>query len=75
MPIRESPRDSSLSLGEGLTAEGMNKCVWVRPGLVAQIEFLGWTESDRLRHAKLVGLREEKNPRNVVKEQVTKFQT
>src|SRR5205823_3102712 len=54
--------------GEGLTAEGMKKCVWLRPALVAQIEFLEWTESDHLRHSKFVGLRDDKNPRSVVKE-------
>jgi ATP-dependent DNA ligase len=34
---------------------------------VAQIEFLEWT-ADRLRHSKFVGLREDKDPRSVVKE-------
>ena len=53
--------------GEGLTAEDMKKCVWLRPGLVAQIEFLEWTESDHLGHSKFVGLREDKDPKSVVK--------
>ena len=57
-----------MKRGDGLTAEDMKKCVWVRPELVAQIEFLEWTESDRLRHSKFVRLREDKDPRNVVKE-------
>jgi ATP-dependent DNA ligase len=43
--------------------------VCLRPEAVAQIEFLEWTEADRLRHSKFVGLREEKKPRSVVKEQ------
>jgi bifunctional non-homologous end joining protein LigD len=51
-----------------LTAEEMKKCVWVRPTLVAQIEFLEWTEADHLRHSKFVGLREDKDARDVVKE-------
>jgi ATP-dependent DNA ligase len=34
---------------------------------VAQIEFLEWT-ADRLRHSKFVGLREDKDPRSIVKE-------
>jgi len=46
----------------------MKKCVWVRLELVAQIEFLEWTESDHLRHSKFVGLREDKDPKTVVKE-------
>ena len=51
-----------------MTAEKMKECVWLRPQAVAQIEFLEWTEGDRLRHSKFVGLREDKNPKSVVKE-------
>jgi ATP-dependent DNA ligase len=51
-----------------MTAEKMKECVWVRPELVAQIDFLEWTEADHLRHSKFVGLREDKDPRQVVKE-------
>jgi bifunctional non-homologous end joining protein LigD len=46
----------------------MKKCVRLRPEAVAQIEFLEWTEADRLRHSKFVGLREDKDPKEVVKE-------
>ena len=56
--------------GEGLAAADMEKCVWVRPEIVARIEFREWTESDHLRHAKFAGLREDKNPRSVIKEEV-----
>jgi ATP-dependent DNA ligase len=31
----------------------MEKCVWVRPELVARIEFLEWTDGHHLRHANL----------------------
>jgi bifunctional non-homologous end joining protein LigD len=51
----------------------MKKCVWVRPELVAQIEFLEWTESDHLRHSKFVGLREDKDARAVIKEHGGEF--
>jgi len=54
--------------GTGLTAKDMKKCTWVCPELVTGIEYLEWTEGDHLRHAKFCGLREDKNPRNVVKE-------
>jgi len=47
----------------------MKKCFWVRPKLVAQIEFLEWTESDHLRHSKFVGLREDKDASPVRKEE------
>ena len=46
----------------------MKKCVWVGPKLIAVIEFLEWTEGDRLRHSKFVTLRDDKNPREVAKE-------
>jgi DNA ligase D-like protein (predicted ligase) len=67
-PFVNLPERHRSRWGEGLTAEDMKKCVWLRPELVAQIEFLEWTESDHLRHSKFVGLREDKNPRDVVKE-------
>lgn len=36
--------------GEGLTAAKMKECVWLKPLLVAQIEFLEWTGDNHLRH-------------------------
>jgi bifunctional non-homologous end joining protein LigD len=45
----------------------MKQCRWLKPTLVAEIEFTEWTADDRLRHAAFVGLR-DKNPRKVVKE-------
>jgi bifunctional non-homologous end joining protein LigD len=63
MPETRRPR-----FGEELNAEKMKKAVWLRPEAVAQIEFLEWTDGDRLRHAKFVGLRDDKDARGVVKE-------
>ena len=54
--------------GTGLTAEDMPKCVWVRPELVAQIEYLEWTEGDHLRHSKFAGLRIDKDAQHITKE-------
>jgi len=68
-PFVNLPEKNRSRWGEGLTAADMNKCVWLRPNLVAQIEFLEWTEGDHLRHAKFAGLREDKDPSNVIKEQ------
>jgi DNA ligase D-like protein (predicted ligase) len=67
-PFVNLPETRPSRWGEGLTAEGMKKCVWVRPELVAQIEFLEWTESNHLRHSKFVGLRDDKDARSVIKE-------
>jgi DNA ligase D-like protein (predicted ligase) len=67
-PFTNLPETHKGRWGEGLTAEDMKKCVWVRPALVAQIEFLEWTESNHLRHSKFGGLREDKDAGTVVKE-------
>ena len=69
-PFANLPEAHKGRWGEGLTAADMEKCAWVRPQLVARIEFLEWTGGDHLRHAKFAGLREDKNARSVVKEHV-----
>jgi bifunctional non-homologous end joining protein LigD len=41
---------------------------WVEPELVAEVEYRGWTSDRQLRHASYKGLREDKDPREVVNE-------
>lgn len=41
---------------------------WVRPELVAEVEFTSWTEDGRLRHPSYVALRQDKPPEEVVRE-------
>jgi bifunctional non-homologous end joining protein LigD len=41
---------------------------WVRPEIVVQVAFLEWTVHGKLRHARLVGVRADKDAREVVKE-------
>jgi bifunctional non-homologous end joining protein LigD len=41
---------------------------WVEPALVAQIGFTEWTGDGRLRHPRFMGLRRDKDPRDVVRE-------
>jgi bifunctional non-homologous end joining protein LigD len=41
---------------------------WVAPELVAEIAFSEWTNDGRLRHPSFQGLREDKAPRDVVRE-------
>jgi bifunctional non-homologous end joining protein LigD len=67
-PFSNLPERHRSRWGEGLTADDMKKCIWLRPELAAQIEFLEWTDSDHLRHSKFVGLREDKDAREVIKE-------
>ncbi len=48
-------------------AEG-RRLTWVAPHLVAQVRFLEWTSDGRLRQPVFLGLREDKDPRLVVRE-------
>jgi len=41
---------------------------WVRPEIVVQVAFTEWTVHGKLRHPRLVGIREDKAPREVVRE-------
>jgi ATP-dependent DNA ligase len=50
-----------------LTREEMKNCVWVKPELIVQIEFGEWTPDGHLRHSKFIGLRDDKDPREVVR--------
>ena len=48
-----------------LTKEEMKNCRWLRPELVAQIEFTEWTPDGHLRHSTFVGLRVQTHKRYV----------
>ena len=50
---------------EGLVHEGVH---WVRPELVAQVGFGEWTPDGKLRHPRYLGLRDDKRPKQVVRE-------
>ena len=67
-PFVNLPQRDKGRRGEGLTADKMTECRWLKPELVAQIEFAEWTEGDHLRHSKFVALRDDKDPRNVTRE-------
>jgi bifunctional non-homologous end joining protein LigD len=41
---------------------------WVRPQIVVQVGFIQWTKHNKLRHPRLLGVRHDKDPREVVRE-------
>ncbi|APE07992.1 ATP-dependent DNA ligase [Rhodococcus pyridinivorans] len=45
--------------------------VWLRPELVGEVRFGGWTEGDRVRHASWRGLRDDVDASSVVREEET----
>jgi bifunctional non-homologous end joining protein LigD len=51
-----------------VTKEEMKNCRWLRPEIVAQIEYGEWTADNHLRHPQFAGLREDKDPQEVVRE-------
>jgi len=54
--------------GEGLTAEKMKECRWLKPVLVGQFEFVEWTPDGHLRHSRFMGLHEDKKSWEVARE-------
>jgi DNA ligase D-like protein (predicted ligase) len=67
-PFANLPEARSGRWGQGLTKAKMAECRWLKPVLVAQIEFLEWTSDNHLRHSRFVGLREDKPAKNVRRE-------
>jgi ATP-dependent DNA ligase len=41
---------------------------WTRPEIVVQVAFIEWTVHGKLRHPRLLGVRYDKNPRDIVRE-------
>ncbi len=59
--------DKSPSFAE-LPREARQGAVWVKPELVADVAFAGWTNDNLVRQASFKGLREDKPPGEVVRE-------
>jgi bifunctional non-homologous end joining protein LigD len=51
-----------------LNALQKRDALWVKPELVAEVEFRGWTADLHVRHAAFKGLREDKEPGEIVRE-------
>ena len=54
--------------GQGLTAEKMRECRWLKPVLVGRFQYLEQTPDHHLRHARFVALRDDRNPGDVPQE-------
>ncbi len=70
MTVAHSPFSRTLTTEEGRNA------VYVRPELVAEVEFRAWTADGHLRHAAFRGLREDKPASKIIRETpVSKVET
>jgi bifunctional non-homologous end joining protein LigD len=63
-------REKSTSF-ENPPAEAKRGAIWVKPELVAEINFANWTADNLVRQASFQGLREDKPATEVVREEVT----
>jgi bifunctional non-homologous end joining protein LigD len=67
-PFVNLPERGKGRWGEGLTAEDMEQCRWLKPHLVTAIELLEWTRENRLRHPKFVALRADRDASQIIRE-------
>ncbi|WP_240359122.1 non-homologous end-joining DNA ligase [Pyxidicoccus trucidator] len=67
--LRQLLDKDRVSKPMAMDAEPRKGAVWVRPRHVAQVQFTEWTEDGRLRHPVYQGLRTDKRPVEVVREQ------
>ncbi len=63
-----TPKERKTSPFTHVPPEGRRGAVWVAADLVAQVRFATWTAEDLLRQAAFLGLREDKDPKEVRRE-------
>ncbi|MCX5771817.1 MAG: DNA ligase D [Candidatus Hydrogenedentes bacterium] len=68
---REQEKTSFDVPPKGAEARGVH---WVKPELVAEVEFSGWTSDNYLRHPSFKGIREDKEPREITREEPVPFE-
>jgi bifunctional non-homologous end joining protein LigD len=67
-PFSNLPAPRKPRFGLGMTAGAMKEVTWIKPELVAQVQFTEWTAEGSLRHPVFLGLRNDKKARDVVRE-------
>lgn len=67
-PFVNVPNSKKSHWGEGITREQMKEIQWVKPEVVAQVNFAEWTAGGNLRHGTYKGLRIDKHANEVVRE-------
>jgi bifunctional non-homologous end joining protein LigD len=68
-PFYNLPAAGRNRWDQGLTAAEMKRCHWVKPVMVCQIKFTEWTRDDRLRQPVFLGIREDKDANEIVREE------
>ena len=67
-PFANLPSSKIGHWGEGITAEDMTVLRWVKPKIVIEVSFVEWTRDGLLRHPQFIGVRTDKLPRKIRRE-------
>jgi bifunctional non-homologous end joining protein LigD len=67
-PFVNLPEKSRGRWGQGITPAVMKRCDWVEPVLVAQVKFTEWTFDEQIRQPVFLGLRTDKEAKDVARE-------
>lgn len=67
-PFADLPVPRGGKWGQGITKSEMRFCHWVDPVMVCQVKFGEWTRDNRLRQPVFLGLRQDKDAVEVVRE-------
>ena len=67
-PFSNLPEKKQGKWSQNITPAEMKLCKWVEPRLVCQVRFSAWTRDGKLRHPVFIGLREDKDARDIIRE-------
>jgi bifunctional non-homologous end joining protein LigD len=70
-PFYNVPAAGRNRWDQGLSTADMKRCHWVKPKMVCQVKFTEWTRDDRLRQPVFLGIREDKDASEVVREKAS----
>ena len=66
-PFADLPSKQGGQWVQGITPAMMRRCHWVNPVFVCQVKFAEWTRDAKLRQPVFIGLREDKDARQVTR--------
>ena len=67
-PFVNLPEKRIGRYGAGVTVAEMKRCHWLKPEMVCQVKYSEWTRDDKLRQPVFLGLREDKDAGDVIRE-------
>ncbi len=67
--VSPQPKDNRTRRAVLALVSQSSRSAWLKPHLVAQIEYADWTDVNHLRHSKFIVLRDDKPAKDVRREQ------